>query len=79
MMRQLLVERLTGLVADGLLEKLPYQERSLRYEYRLTQKGRDLCQVILALIYRGTPIMPVMPDRPPFTGITPVGMYSAQC
>lgn len=51
--RRVLAKRLAGLVADGILEKQPYQERPVRYEYRLTQKGRDLYPVILALVHWG--------------------------
>ena len=32
-----------------MLERRPYQERPLRHEYRLTQKGRDLWPIIHAL------------------------------
>jgi hypothetical protein len=49
----MLTERLTGLVADGVLEKAPYQERPTRYEYRLTQKGLDLYPVVLSLVHWG--------------------------
>ena len=51
--RRVLTERLTGLVADGVLDKVPYQERPTRYEYRLTQKGLDLYPVILSLVHWG--------------------------
>jgi DNA-binding HxlR family transcriptional regulator len=51
--RRVLAERLAGLVADGVLEKVAYQERPIRHEYRLTQKGLDLYPVILALVHWG--------------------------
>ncbi|MFC3713964.1 winged helix-turn-helix transcriptional regulator [Sphingoaurantiacus capsulatus] len=51
--RRVLAERLPKLVDDGILEKLPYQERPIRYEYRLTPKGLDLYPVILALVHWG--------------------------
>jgi DNA-binding HxlR family transcriptional regulator len=43
--------RLKELTADGLLERVPYQEpgQRTRYEYQLTKKGRDLLPVITAL------------------------------
>jgi DNA-binding HxlR family transcriptional regulator len=47
--RNVLAERLSRLVDQGLLEKRRYQERPERFEYRLTQKGRDLWPVIHAL------------------------------
>jgi DNA-binding HxlR family transcriptional regulator len=40
--RNVLTERLGRLVEEGILERVRYQERPDRYEYRLTQKGRDL-------------------------------------
>jgi len=51
--RRVLTERLAGLVADGVLEKLPYQERPTRHEYRLTKKGLDLYPVLLSLVHWG--------------------------
>jgi len=47
--RATLVQRLNRLVADGMLEKLPYQERPKRYEYRLTDKGRAFFEVLAAM------------------------------
>jgi len=46
---------LKELTADGLLERVPYQEpgQRTRYEYQLTKKGRDLLPVITALLERG--------------------------
>jgi DNA-binding HxlR family transcriptional regulator len=51
--RRVLTERLAGLVADGVLEKVGYHERPTRYEYRLTQKGLDLYPVVLSLVHWG--------------------------
>ncbi len=48
-----LTARLSRLRADGLLERRPYQERPVRYEYFLTDKGRDLYPVMIALIQWG--------------------------
>jgi DNA-binding HxlR family transcriptional regulator len=47
--RGILTDRLTRLVEAGVLERRRYQERPPRYEYRLTQKGRDLWPVTMAL------------------------------
>jgi DNA-binding HxlR family transcriptional regulator len=47
--RNVLNERLTRLVDEGVLEKVPYQEHPPRSEYRLTEKGRDLWQVLNAM------------------------------
>lgn len=48
--RNLLSNRLTRLVDAGVLDKVPYQERPVRYEYRLTDKGRDLSPSLIALM-----------------------------
>ncbi|MCG8493576.1 MAG: helix-turn-helix transcriptional regulator [Sneathiellales bacterium] len=41
--------RLKSLVDNQILEKIPYQEKPLRFEYRLTEKGRDLWPVMITL------------------------------
>jgi DNA-binding HxlR family transcriptional regulator len=41
--RPILASRLRKLVDEFVLVKVPYQQRPPRYEYRLTQKGLDLC------------------------------------
>src|ERR1700751_5436967 len=50
--RQVLSDRLSRLVADGMLRRVPYQEHGQRsrHEYRLTQKGLDLYPVLVALM-----------------------------
>ena len=45
----MLTSRLKCLVADGILERRPYQEHPLRHEYVLTELGRSLRPVIVAL------------------------------
>jgi DNA-binding HxlR family transcriptional regulator len=50
----ILANRLSGLVADGMLEKRPYSARPPRYEYRPTEKARDLVPVLIALVRWGT-------------------------
>lgn len=49
MTRHVLADRLARLVEAGVLVKVAYQERPLRHEYRLTEQGRDLYPVLLAL------------------------------
>lgn len=51
--RRVLAERLAHLVAEGVLAKLPYQERPVRYEYRLTEKGLALYPALIALVHWG--------------------------
>jgi hypothetical protein len=48
-----LAARLDRLIGEGILEKVPYQERPLRHEYRLTSKGLDLWPVIVELLRWG--------------------------
>ena len=47
--RKVLTQRLAGLVEHGVLERVPYQSRPERFDYRLTEKGRDLADVLLAM------------------------------
>jgi DNA-binding HxlR family transcriptional regulator len=51
--RNMLSRRLKALVAAGILERRPYRERPRRYEYRLTEKGRDLMPVMISLMEWG--------------------------
>jgi DNA-binding HxlR family transcriptional regulator len=51
--RNVLATRLDRLVGAGILEKRPYQERPLRHEYRLTEKGLDLWPVFVELLRFG--------------------------
>lgn len=47
--RHRLSERLGKLVEAGVLVKVPYSERPLRHEYRLTRKGLGLYPVLMSL------------------------------
>jgi DNA-binding HxlR family transcriptional regulator len=47
--RNVLAARLRRLMCEGVLERVQYQERPDRYEYRLTSKGRGLVPVVAAL------------------------------
>jgi len=49
----ILTHRLNYLVDHRILERRPYSERPPRYEYRLTQKGRDLFPHALMLMQWG--------------------------
>jgi DNA-binding HxlR family transcriptional regulator len=51
--RNVLNTRLQRLCDAGLLERRLYQQRPERYEYRLTEMGRDLWPVIVALMEFG--------------------------
>lgn len=47
--RNVLTQRLDTLVEHGVMDKVPYQDKPVRYDYRLTDKGKDLWLVIAAL------------------------------
>src|ERR687887_128916 len=51
--RNVLSDRLGRLVEAGILERVPYQERPERHEYRLTAMGRELAVPLLALLNWG--------------------------
>jgi DNA-binding HxlR family transcriptional regulator len=51
--RHLLSERLRKLEEHGIFERVPYQEKPVRYEYRLTEKGIDLYPILLSLVRWG--------------------------
>lgn len=51
--RNILTQRLQQLVADGIFERVQYEERPPRFEYRLTAKGKDLWPVLAALMAWG--------------------------
>lgn len=51
--RPVLAQRLKALVDDGVLERRQYSEHPARYEYRLTEMGRDLYPVVVSLLTWG--------------------------
>ncbi|MEQ8282611.1 MAG: helix-turn-helix domain-containing protein [Parvibaculum sp.] len=55
--RHVLADRLKKLTEAGVLEKIPYQERPRREEYRLTEKGLALYPALLALLDWGDKYM----------------------
>jgi DNA-binding HxlR family transcriptional regulator len=52
--RNILTRRLRSLVDHGVLERRRYQEHPPRFEYALTEKGRALYPVIVALFTWGS-------------------------
>src|ERR1700729_1546027 len=69
--RNILQVRLERLVEEGILVKRPYQERPLRSEYRLTEKGADLWPVLVAMLQGGRP--------PPLEGERPMILQHRGC
>jgi DNA-binding HxlR family transcriptional regulator len=61
--RNILTQRLNHLVDNEILQRVPYQDHPPRYEYRLTEKGRDLAHVVTAIREWGDRW--VAPDGPP--------------
>ena len=61
--RNILSDRLNTLLAAGVLERVKYQDHPERFEYHLTDKGRDLYPVIAALRTWGDRW--AAPDGPP--------------
>ena len=51
--RDTLAARLRSLTGAGILERRQYSERPARFEYRLTEAGRELYPVILTLMRWG--------------------------
>jgi DNA-binding HxlR family transcriptional regulator len=47
--RNMLSQRLHRLVDEGILSRVEYQKRPRRYEYRLTDKGRDIYPILAAM------------------------------
>jgi len=47
--RHRLADRLAKLVKHGVLRRERYQDRPLRFEYRLTEKGLDLYGVVVSI------------------------------
>lgn len=61
--RNILNQRLARLVEAGVLIKVPYTARPQRFDYKLTDKGRDLWPVITAMRQWGDEH--AAPDGPP--------------
>lgn len=62
--RNVLTDRLGRLLANGMLETSLYQEHPPRHEYRLTEQGKDLFDVLMTLWSYGERWKPPAdPDR----------------
>jgi DNA-binding HxlR family transcriptional regulator len=69
--RNILQSRLERLLENGIVVKRPYQERPVRYEYRLTTKGADLWPVLVSLLHWG--------DRYAIEGDPPIVLQHRGC
>lgn len=61
--RAVLTQRLNRLVNEAMLDRVPYQQRPVRHEYHLTEKGRSFFPVLAALATWGTRWLPGDPPR----------------
>lgn len=61
--RNVLTARLQTLVDHDILRTVPYQDNPPRHEYRLTEKGRDLFDVLMALMRFGDRWEPSVAER----------------
>jgi DNA-binding HxlR family transcriptional regulator len=61
--RNVLADRLGRLVEEGILERVPYSERPVRHEYRLTTKGLELNVALTALRQWGDRYLSDAPPR----------------
>ncbi len=62
--RHVLADRLKKLVSAGVLRRMPYRERPVRHEYRLTQKGLDLYPILMTIVHWGDTHMAGPEGRP---------------
>jgi DNA-binding HxlR family transcriptional regulator len=69
--RNILSDRLRKLVDAGIMEKRVYQERPQRYEYRLTEAGKELMPVIVMIMQWG--------DKHLAGGVPPVVFRHKEC
>jgi DNA-binding HxlR family transcriptional regulator len=51
--RKVLTERLKWLIDNGILARQEYSSRPPRYEYVLTQKGLELCDLLMVMVRWG--------------------------
>jgi len=58
----ILSDRVNRLVAEGVLERVRYSDRPERFEYHLTEKGRELGVCLIALMQWGDRHLS---DKPP--------------
>ncbi|MBA4161478.1 MAG: transcriptional regulator [Novosphingobium sp.] len=53
MASNILSDRIERLLTQGIIRAMPYSAHAGRFDYRLTEKGRDLYPVLLALLHWG--------------------------
>jgi DNA-binding HxlR family transcriptional regulator len=63
----ILADRLRRLLEAGIVRKAPYQRRPTRYEYRLTDRGRDLFPLMREIVLWAKRHVPGVGTAPPGT------------
>lgn len=66
-----LSDRLSRLTEEGILERRQYQDRPVRHEYVVTEKGRELWPILVAMVEWG--------DRYHAPNGPPRILYHAEC
>lgn len=51
--RNILTDRLQKMVSHGVLDRVQYEDKPPRFEYRLTDKGKELLPVVLTMMQWG--------------------------
>jgi DNA-binding HxlR family transcriptional regulator len=86
--RNVLTDRLNRLVDEGIFERVLYNERPARYEYRLSERGSDLFTALNALRQWGDQYLSPKPmrllrrkidKRPCRRGACPRGIAGSRC
>jgi len=54
----ILADRLKKLEAGGIIDKIPYQDRPVRYEYHLSKQGKGLSKILKAMKHWGLEFIP---------------------
>jgi DNA-binding HxlR family transcriptional regulator len=65
--RNVLTDRLNRLVDAGVLERVPYQQRPVRYDYQLSATGRELAVPLIGLMHWGDRHLPDSAGPPRIT------------
>lgn len=51
--RKVLTERLAAMTSDGLVDRVAYQHNPERFDYALTERGRELIPILMAILSWG--------------------------
>jgi len=71
--RKVLTQRLNHLLDHGIIERDPYTNKPVRYDYLLTDKGWELCDILLAITAWGDRWTAGSDGPPSFSTTPPAG------